>query len=183
MLESGLQRGELRVQRLQLGLVRLREPGAGAHEILVVTLEQPFRFRIQAALLAVVVERFDPREERTVEMDRIRVRGKLRRHFFLDFLQSGIGVGPGEIRKDPAGAIEELAHFLERDDRVLEGRLLRLLRDGFGFLLFLRDPLLQRRLEMLVLDLVEGRHLIGQSAFREERIAGRGGGHFIGRGW
>jgi type 1 glutamine amidotransferase len=103
--------------------------------------------------------------------------------FFLNLLEGGIGVGPGEIRKDPPGAIKKLAHFLERDDRVLEGRLLRLGRDGRGFLLFLRDPLLQRRLKMLVLDLVEGRHLIGQSAFSEERIAGRGGGHFFRRAW
>ena len=30
-------------------------------------------------------------------MDRIRVRGKLRRHFFFDLLQRGIGIGRGQV--------------------------------------------------------------------------------------
>ena len=114
-------------------------------------------------------------------MDRIGVRGKLRRHFLLDLLESRVGVSAGKVRKDAAGPAEKLARFLERDDRVLEGRLLGLHRDRVGFLFFLGDPLLQRRLEMFVLDLVERRKLKGQRAFGEKRIGGGCGGHFCGR--
>src|SRR2546421_4916118 len=114
-------------------------------------------------------------------MDRIGVRRKLRRHFLIDLLESRVGIGAGEVRKNAAGPAKKLARFLERDDRVLEGRLLGLLRDRVGFLFFLGDPLLQRRLEMFVLDLVERRELIGQRAFRKQRIGGGGGGHFGGR--
>ena len=109
------------------------------------------------------------------------MRGKLRRHLLLNLLQSRIGVRPGEIGKDPASTIKELSHFLERDNRILESRFRRLFRDTFGFFLFLCDSLFERRLEMLVLDLVEGRQLIRQSAFNKEWIAGRGGSHFLRR--
>ena len=56
-----------------------------------------------------------------------------------------------------------------------------MLRDGFGFLLFVSYALLQRRLEMFVLDLVEGGELIRQRTLNQERIADCLRGHFFGR--
>ena len=62
--------------------------------------------------------------------------------------------------------------LLQRDDRVLESRLLRIGRDLIHFLQFLRHPLLVGGREMLVLDLIERRNVIWERALREQRICG-----------
>ncbi len=98
------------------------------------------------------------------------MRGKLWRHFFLDLLKGWIRVARRPNWKKRVARDQAVARFFEAHDRVFERRFVLLIGDRFGFLLFLRDSLLQRRLEMFVLDLVEGRILIGQSAFRQQWV-------------
>ena len=143
---------------------------AGAHEILVVTLDQPVRFGVEAEFCAIVVERLDALEERAVQIDRVLLRGKFRRHLGLDFLQGGIRVRAREIGKNAVDPSEQLAGFFQRDDRVFEGRRLGVGRDRFDLLQLLGHSLFIGRRKMFVLDLVEGRVMEIERTFFEERI-------------
>ena len=103
------------------------------------------------------------------------MRGELRRHVGLDFLDLGIRVRAREIAEDVFNALERLPGALHRHERVLERRRIFAVRDRFDFL----DVLGQRggvsRREVLVLDLVERRILVGQRALDEQRIVTRRG--------
>jgi hypothetical protein len=77
--------------------------------------------------------------------------------------------------KNPARPTEQESRFFQRDDRVFESRFVGLLRDGVRFLFFLGDSLFKRRFEMLVLDLVERRQLVGKRAFSEKWVGGHVG--------
>ena len=177
LAELGLQRGELRVEILQLGLVGVVELGAGADEIGVVAPQQALAFGVEAELVALVVQRLHAREQLAVQRDGVLVRRQLRRHFGLHLLQCVIGVAAGQIEEHGGHAVEQLTGLLQRHDGVVEARRLlavgnrRHLRQLFG------HALLEGRREITVLDLVELRVLEGQRALGEERIAyGHGGG-------
>ena len=92
LFELRLQCRQLGIDLLQLFLVRIRQLGAGAHEILVVTLEEIGGFRIEAEFVAAVVKLLDPREQFAVEMDCVAMGRQLWRHFLFDLLQRWIRV-------------------------------------------------------------------------------------------
>ena len=164
LLELGLQSCQLGIDFLELFLVRIGELRARAHEILVVTFEQIGRFRIEAELVALLIKRLDSREQFRIQKNLVMVRGKFRRHFFIDLLPGRICIAGVEVRKRALGAIEQSAGALEGDDRVVERRLLRIVRDRLDFLQLLAHSGFDRGDEMLVLNLVEGRVLIWQDA-------------------
>ena len=58
----GLQGRQLGIDLLELFLVRIGELRAGAHEILVIALEQISRFRIESEVGAIVVKLLHARE-------------------------------------------------------------------------------------------------------------------------
>src|SRR4051794_18418850 len=108
------------------------------------------------------------------------MRGKFLRHFFVDLLPGRICIARVEIRKCALGAIEQSSGALERDDRIVERRFLRIVRDRLDFLQLLTHSRLNRGDEMLVLNLVEWRVLILQGALRSERIVLEIGGEHSG---
>ncbi len=112
------------------------------------------------------------------------MRGQLRRHLGFRFLQHGIGVRAGEVREGVVYPREHQAGFVQGHDGVLEGWLLVAVRNRVHFLQMLREGDRESRRVMLVLDLVEGRHLVRQRALGHERIVRgllvRGGGWFFG---
>ena len=111
-------------------------------------------------------------------MDGVAVGRQLWRHFFVDFLQPGIGVAGVEIGERALGAIERATGALERDHGVLERRLLGIVCDCVDFLELVAHASFHRRDKMLVFDLVERRQVIRQRAFFEQRIIDWiGGGH------
>src|SRR3954468_6191338 len=94
------------------------------------------------------------------------VRGELRRRFLVDLLPRRICIAGVEIRKSALGALEQSSSALECDNRVVERRFFRIVRDRLDFLQLLTHSRLNRGDEMLVLNLVERRGLIRELAFR-----------------
>ena len=117
-----LQCGDLGVHRLELGLVGLGELGAGAHEILVVALEQPVRLGVQAEFGALVVERLDAREERAVQVNRVLWAESFGAISVSTFCSCGIRCWRRRDSRKSVHPPKQIAGFLQRDDRVLEGR-------------------------------------------------------------
>jgi hypothetical protein len=103
-------------------------------------------------------------------MNRIPMRGELRRHFSVDLLQSRIGVARVQIVERALGAIEQTASALQRNDCVLECWLFGIVRHHFNFFEFFVHAFLHRRREVFVLDPVEWRNVIWQRAFREQWV-------------
>src|SRR5207248_6413061 len=88
------------------------------------------------------------------------------------------------VRENAPGPAEQLPGFFQRDDRVFESRLRGLFRDRVRFFFLFSDSLFERRLEMLVLNLVERRKVERQCALGQERVGG--GSHvwcFSGVAW
>ena len=178
VLEIRRQGGFFLVQLAQRGLVGRGQLRTGAHEVAVVAFGEVFGFGIQA--IAMVVQMLHARKEFRIEEDRIRVRGELGRLFFLDLLQRVVGVGLDDRAEHLAGAGQQRAAAFHRDDGVVERRRCLVVRNFLDFRDLLLHALLDRRLIVAVLDLVEWRRLILQRAGGEERVGrGSGGSVFV----
>ena len=140
------------------------------HKFLVVVLDQAQRFRIELQRIALLVDRGDTLKQFGVEKDRVRMRGQPGRFEVLHFLQLRIQVRSGDAVERRHGAVEQLAGLFHGDQRVLEGRRGRIVRDRAHFLALLRHAGFNRGLVVAVLDLVERRGVKGQSTGRVERI-------------
>jgi hypothetical protein len=91
----------------------------------VVAFQQAFRFRIEAQLVALGVQRIDALEQLVIEHDRVAVGGHLRRQLAFQALDRLIRVGAGHYRKHGAHAAQQLARAFHGDDGVVKrGRLL-----------------------------------------------------------
>ncbi len=158
------------VQLVQLRLVCRRQVCPFMHEPLVVHVQQPPRLRIQPQRIHLLVERGHPLEQLLVQEHCILQRGNLRRLDLLHLLQHWRRVRLRHRVQHRLHAIEQLPALLQRHQRVVEGRRRRVFRDRLDFLQLLRNPGLQRRLVVAVLDLVERRRLVRQRARRIKRI-------------
>src|SRR5436305_3306142 len=105
----GLQRRQLGVDLLQLFFVGIEQLRAGADEIFIIAIEQIGGLRIEADLVALVIELLNAGEQFGVQMNGVVMGRKLRRHLLVDFLQLGIGVARVEVREDAVGAIKQAA--------------------------------------------------------------------------
>ena len=101
------------------------------------TLQRAQLLYVEAQRLALAPKRIDPREQRIVEMNFGLMRGKERRDIAFNRLDVFVRIGAGEIEKDARDAAEKLPGALQRDDRILERRRRRIIRDG-GDLGFMR---------------------------------------------
>ena len=88
------------VERAELHLVRLRQVRAGTHEPYVVSLDEVLLLRTESAILAVIVDSLDAREELGVEIYRIAVSSELRGFLASDTLQRGICIRLRESAED-----------------------------------------------------------------------------------
>src|SRR5690606_2405526 len=166
--------GQARVDLLEPRLLRGIEPGAGAHEIVVVLLDQAQALGVEAEAGALAVDGLDAREQPRIEHDRVAVRGELRRVLVVDLLADVVGVGAVEVAEDAARIRQQLAGLLQRDDRVLERRLRLLADDRLDLLQFLRHAGVERGREVFVPDPVELREAQRQRALHEQRVGGLG---------
>lgn len=173
MGEGGGERGELGVELAELLFVGVGETGAGADEVLVITVEEVTGLGVEVQRDGAAVEGIDAGEEGGVEADGVGVRGDLRRHFLFDRAERVVGVGAGEVVEDALDAGEELAGALEGDDGVFEGGGLGVAGDGFDFAQLLGHAGFERGAEVRVFDLVELRVAEWERAFAEERVVGR----------
>lgn len=176
--EGGLQGGEFRIERAELGFFGLGELGAGAYEIFVVALKEAHGLGVETERAAAVIERGQAGEKSGVEADGVAVRGELGREGALDLLHLGVGVGAGEVAEHGTDAAEEAAGAFERDDGVVERGRGGGARDGGDFGELCGHARLVGRQEMGVFDEVETRIVERQGALGEEWIGGRsvGGG-------
>ena len=175
LLERRLQGRGFLVDLAQSRLVGLGEAGAGAHEVVVVHLEQHPRFRIERELVALGMDRLDPGEQLRIHVDGVVVRGKLGRLLGLDAVEHVVGVGLDHGVERLVHAVEHAPRLLHGDDRVCERRRGGIVGDRLDLGEMLPHPLLEGGLVVAVPDLVEGRRLKGQRARRGERIALAGG--------
>jgi len=181
LAEAGLQRGQLAVDLAQARLLLLVQPGAGAHEVEVVTVEQAQLLGVEAELVALVVQGLDAGVQLRVEGDGVGVRGQQRRHGGLHLLHLRVGVGADQVEEHVGHAQQYLAAALGGDDGVVEGRRLGVVGDGVELGALLGHALLEGRQVVRVGDAVERRQLVRQRARFEEGV-GRGRRGLVGGG-
>jgi hypothetical protein len=109
--------------RAALSVAERRAPRA--HEVAVIALDQALRLGVEPERVAAVVERPHAVPEPRVQVDRVLVRGQLRRELGLRLLQRVVGVRLLDVREDLVGAGQQLARALHRLDGVREGRQAR----------------------------------------------------------
>ncbi len=100
------------------------------------------------------------------------MRGKFRRHFFLDLLHRRVRVAGVQVREGAFGAIKQAAGAFQSDNGVIERRFLGIVGDGADFLELLAHASHDRRGEMFVLDFIERRNSIRKRALRKQRVIG-----------
>ena len=130
--------------------------------------------RRQAECGATIVKRLDPREQLGIEVDRIAQRGQLGRGGGVDRVELVVGVGGGQRAEHRRHAVEHLARAFECFDGVGKSGHLGAIGDGADFGLLDGDALLDRGLEIVVMDLRE----IGRVERQRRRLrehAGAGG--------
>ncbi|MDR6139316.1 hypothetical protein QE438_002620 [Pseudoxanthomonas sp. SORGH_AS 997] len=123
------QGGLFDVELAQGGLVGVGQLRTGAHELLVLVLDQALLLRVQVQGVALVVEALDAREQLRIQVDLVLVRGQLGRDLFLDLLTRIVGIGLDQAEEDARDAGQGLAAALHRLQRVGEGGRLRVVGD------------------------------------------------------
>jgi len=131
---------------------------AGAHEIEMIALQHPRRFRIEAQPVALPVELVDAPEQRRVEKDAVPVPRHHRRHVALHRLQLGIGVGARQLREHHVHLAQQLAAELQRRDGVVEARRFGIAGNRRHLPVVLGQRPLVGRCEMRRFDRLERRH-------------------------
>lgn len=87
LAELGCQRGKFAVDLFDALALFIIEQCARLNHIGIGALQKNGIFALQAERLAIIVDRFDAREEARIEIDRVRVRGQQRADFGIDFVQ------------------------------------------------------------------------------------------------
>ena len=174
LAESRRQLGEAPHDRRVARLLGRREPGAGADEVEVESLQDALLFRVEPDAVAPFVQCIDACEQRRVREDAAVVRCEQRRHLALHRLQRRRGLARREVVEQRADAFEQAAGPVERGDGVGEGRRFARCRERVD----LGDVVAHRRRErggeLLGPDLREGRQAVGPRPGRQQRI-----GHFF----
>ena len=172
--EIGAELGELLVERAHADLVGLGQLRARAHEVTVVPLDERLLLGGQRACLAPVVHRSHALIELIVQVNRVAVRGELRRDDILDLLEGVVGVGADNGEESFRRTIEQRAGAFHGHDRVVEAGWLHLLRDHIDLGQLLPHSLFESGLVVLVPNEIETRSVIRKRALDEQRI--RAGG-------
>src|SRR6266436_5963594 len=179
--ESGVegvrQRRKFFVELPQFSLVGFREFSARMYELVVGTLQQAERLGIKLERGALLIDRRYAREKFRVEVKEVPMSGKFRRLDGFDILKRGVCVCLRNSVESRYCTFEQSPTLLHGDDGIVEGRSLGVVSNPLDFGFCLRHASLDRGLEVLVLDLVEGWRLEGQSTGRVKRIGwaeGRG---------
>ena len=171
-LEFGRELGFFLVELAQRDLVGIVEQRAGAHEVLVVALDEALLLRILESV-AGVVQRLHAREEFRIQRDLVLVRGELGCELGLQLLDVVVGVRLREVEEHLGDARQQHAGFFGLLDRVVERRLGRIVGDRLHLGEMHAHAFLERGRVIGHLDLVERRRVERQRRFGRERIARR----------
>ena len=126
---------------------------------------------IEAEAVAGVIHGFDAGEDDGVERHGVALAGQHRVDFGFERLDRLVGVGAGEVAEHAHHLVERLVGPLEREDRVLEGWLFRVVDNRLDVGPRFQNALEDGRPEMLVLDVSERRNAVRASPLGAERIA------------
>ena len=141
-----------------------------AHKVLMVFLHHADLLVVEAHFVAVLIHIVDALKEFRVHHDGVAMLREHGQHLFGDGHHLVVGEALVEVEEHIADAAQGLARLVVRQDGVLESCRLSIVDDGFHFgKLFFHTRLKSRQI-MLVLDLVEWRHLEWCSVFGQERI-------------
>ncbi len=175
------QLGDLPVERGELLLLFGGEFGTGMDEAAIGAGDQEFLVVIKAQGLAGVVDRLDALEQLGVQQDRILVGLQLGGLVLVDLVERIVGIGADQLLEQGIDAAQQRPAAIERDDGVVEGRLVLAVDDLRDIDIFLGDADVDGVLEVAVLDLVHRLGAIGQRRGAREGIAGgQGGLGFVG---
>jgi hypothetical protein len=130
----------------------------------VIALEQLTRLRIQTEVLAPRIQTVNSRKQRRAKIDGVLVCGKFWRDVGLDPKHRLIAVGTGQVRERAFHAVEQPACALQRDHRILEGGIVRVISDREHLIPVLFDASKECRQIVAMTNAVEGRKVIRQIA-------------------
>ena len=148
------------------------EAGAGAAEAGVVALQHALLLGIEAERVDAAHQRIDAAEQRRVGVDLVPMPRHLRRNLALDLEQRVVGMGAGQEMEHVADPRQRPSGELQRRDGIVEARRRRIGRNGRDLGLVVGERAGIGRPEMLGLDAVERRRLVGGGPIRQERIVG-----------
>ena len=120
---------------------------------------------VEAERGAPVVEGFHAGEKPRVQVDRVAMRGELRRVLRVDLLQDLVTVGAEQHIEDALRAPQHGAGPLERLDGVGERRWIGLAGNAVDLRQFLAHPLVEGGTEVVVANLIEARNAVRQRAW------------------
>ena len=161
---------ELLVDLAQLGLLFGIQAGTMAHEVLMVFFHHTDLLVVKTHFVAVLIHVVDALEQFRVHHDGIAMLREHRQHLLGDGNHFVVGETFVEVEKHIADTVENLARLVVRQDGVFESWCFFIVDNGLDFSLLLLDACLKSRHIVLVLDLVERRHLERCRVFGEERI-------------
>ena len=174
------QNGELLIDIAELGFLSLVEIGASPNEIPIIFFEKPRLFRRQSEPVFLLVNGFDPGEQRRVHVDVVAEFGHHGRDFLGDRLYRVVRVRRLDDLENQVHLGQERSASFQSFDGVGESRSFGRGDDDFDFSLFPQDAFLDSRNVVLLTDLVERRRLEGGAIGGKEGIRVGGGGSRLG---
>ena len=140
--------GQFAVDLRQPGLLVGTEQRSGAHERTVGLLQQAALLGVEVERRPVIVDRLHPLEERVVEQDLVVVGRQPGHRLLLQGLHLGRVLRGTEHAEDQRGLRKHLPRVVERQDDVLEGRLVAVGHDSVDLGIVQRHAALDGREEM-----------------------------------
>ena len=156
---------ELRVDARAAALCPARpEPRAGTHELGVIALQQLARLGVQRQLRRAARTAFDARKQRRIQLDRILVRASNGASSVSSCSIASLPLESLRLKNTAVDRSSSSAATLQGDDRVVEGRASRVVRDGVDLEALRRHAVDEGRAVIGVADAIERRQLVGQAA-------------------
>ena len=157
-------------QALLAGLV---EKGAAAHKAVVGLVEQHLLFGRE--LTVMLVHGLDAGEGLGVEQEVVLVLGKYRGELLCQRLHAVVGLSAHQAGEHRRHAVEEIVVMrafavVVVSDRIVEGRLLRIVEHALNVLVVAPDAFHEGRLKVLKAYFVEGYGVMGRMVGLHERV-------------
>ncbi len=176
LAEGGAEHGKALDDGTEPVLVRRREPGPAADEVLDREVEYASLFGVERLGRARGPHGLDPREQPRIHRDRLVVPGEQWRHGALDLLHGRAGMGARQDPEHAPRARQQLARAFEGHDRVGEARRRGIGHDSGDLRPMLGHAALEGGHEMRGSDGAERREAERRRPGHEERVVG-GFGH------
>ncbi len=139
-------------------------------EALIGLFQEHRLLRIQVQRGAVVIQRLHTMKELRIEIDLILMLAELGSFLAVDGVHGVVFIRRIDTVEHALYAAEKLARAFQGDNRIIESRRCLVIGNRADFLQLVRHALFESGHVVTILDLVEGRSLIGQGAGLKERI-------------